>query len=379
MSRTILLVTWDGAGNIPPELELCRALVAEGYRVFVFTHDSLRNRVEQVGAVFLPIENAGQIDARDRMPEDERIQQLLDGALLSEGHLAELNDTLAELAPDAVIVDSMMLLPLALARQRGIPCIAFHHTLASYIFGGQFEQITEFLQDPFNAILEKHGLTGYEKPIHALHEADVILTATYREFDSAGAGARLIHIGPLRPHTGSAAKIERRDPEKPLVVVSLSTSFMDQIDLLQRLTDALAILDVEGLVTTGPSIAPSELVLPDNVRAVEYVPHEQVLHKARLLVTHAGHGTILAGISFGVPMLCIPMGRDQESVAGRAKELGLARVAEANAPVNQLHEALTILLHDEAMLTRSKEFAERVTEHPGVELGIETVKELMIS
>ena len=52
MSGTVLLVTWDGAGNVPPEFALCRALVDAGHEVHVLTHDSLQERAEELGAIF---------------------------------------------------------------------------------------------------------------------------------------------------------------------------------------------------------------------------------------------------------------------------------------------------------------------------------------
>lgn len=68
IADTILMVTWDGAGNIPPEFGLCKRLVDHGYQVHVLTHNSLEQRVVDVGATFVPIVRAGQTDARDVVP-----------------------------------------------------------------------------------------------------------------------------------------------------------------------------------------------------------------------------------------------------------------------------------------------------------------------
>jgi len=51
----ILMVTWDGSGNFPPERELVRGLLARGHSVHVLAHDTLRSQVQGDGAEFLPL------------------------------------------------------------------------------------------------------------------------------------------------------------------------------------------------------------------------------------------------------------------------------------------------------------------------------------
>ena len=152
---------------------------------------------------------------------------------------------------------------------------------------------------------------------------------------------------------------------------------MDQRELIQNLIDALSGIDVEGLVTTGPAISKEDLVLPENVSAVEFIPHEEVLPFADLLITHAGHGTVIAGVTFGTPMLCVPMGRDQPEVAQRASDLGLAHVCQPDVSVETFAEAVASALLDTEMTGKSRQFSERVKSHPGLERAVERVEELL--
>jgi hypothetical protein len=52
MSRQagVLLVTWDGAGNLPPERSLVRSLVARGHTVRALARESVREPLERDGA-----------------------------------------------------------------------------------------------------------------------------------------------------------------------------------------------------------------------------------------------------------------------------------------------------------------------------------------
>jgi MGT family glycosyltransferase len=273
-----------------------------------------------------------------------------------------------------------MLLVLAMLGQSPIPSVTFHHTLADFLFGGPFDQFSMTMKDEIDRLLDARGLKSYARPVDAVLDSDLLLTATYRDFDqpSEHLPEDLVHIGPLRssPKPGRGT-IKRHFPERPLVVVGLSTSYMGQLSLLQAIADALAGLEVEGLVTTGPAIDPNDLSLASNVTAIEFIAHEDLLPHAKLLITHAGHGTVMAGATFGVPMLCFPMGRDQPAVAERARELGLAHVGQSDASAEAIAKAVADTLGDSKMATVSKAFSERAKSHPGVEEAVRCIERLM--
>jgi len=57
--------------------------------------------------------------------------------------------------------------------------------------------------------------------------------------------------------------------------------------------------------------------IPPNVMIRSFIPHSYVLSKCAAVVTHAGHGTVIRSLAFGVPLVCMPMGRDQTANAAR--------------------------------------------------------------
>ena len=69
----ILLVTWDGAGNLPPQRALVRALVARGHAVHALAHDAVRDMLEADGATFLPLRGVRQHDSKVAIPPDEEM------------------------------------------------------------------------------------------------------------------------------------------------------------------------------------------------------------------------------------------------------------------------------------------------------------------
>ena len=49
---------------------------------------------------------------------------------------------------------------------------------------------------------------------------------------------------------------------------------------------------------------------------------------SQLLVSHAGHGSVVKALWHGRPMVLMPWGRDQPGVAARAHALGVAEVVQ---------------------------------------------------
>jgi hypothetical protein len=175
-------------------------------------------------------------------------------------------------------------------------------------------------------------------PLHDVFEQyrrlDRVLVLTSRSFDFAitqsELPANVRHVGPQLTLPQEANGSAYGDDQRPLVLVSFSTTYQAQEDLLRRVVRALGTLPVRALVTTGPA-AGLDRDLPDNVEVSDWTPHAEVLPRTALLVTHAGLGTVMIGLAHGVPLLCLPMGRDQHGNAARVSKLGAGLVLSADA------------------------------------------------
>jgi MGT family glycosyltransferase len=215
----------------------------------------------------------------------------------------------------------------------------------------------------------------------SLEQAHAILAFTYAAFDTPlpDAPQHLHYVGPLAclpqplpPYTLPWPSEDAR----PLIVVSYSTSFQNQVPTLQRVAEAVAPLPVRVLMTLGHRIAADELRLPPNVVAEPFVPHAAVLGQTRLVVTHAGHGTVMAAVTAGVPMLCTPMGRDQYAVSECVERLGLGRVASMTAPPEELRRTLVAALEDDALHVRARTFAAGLDVEAGLSRALAVLETL---
>ena len=134
--------------------------------------------------------------------------------------------------------------------------------------------------------------------------------------------------------------------EDPLVLVGLSSSYMRQEALLEPAVPALGTLRVRGLVTTGPEVDPARIPGAPNVQVVRAAPHGQVMPHAAAVVTHCGHGTVMKALAAGVPLVCVPMSRDQIEVAARVVAVGAGVRLRPGASPAALARAVRTVLED---------------------------------
>jgi UDP:flavonoid glycosyltransferase YjiC (YdhE family) len=116
--------------------------------------------------------------------------------------------------------------------------------------------------------------------------------------------------------------------------------------MLQRVLNAIGSLPVLGVATTGPALNPSRFEVPKNVTLYRSSAHSQVLPRASLTVTHAGHGTVIRSLAYGVPLLCLPMGRDQNDNAARVVARGVGRRLKPSASTEAIRNAILRVLEN---------------------------------
>jgi MGT family glycosyltransferase len=104
-----------------------------------------------------------------------------------------------------------------------------------------------------------------------------------------------------------------------------------------------------------------------------YVPHVAVLPHAALVVTHAGTGTLMAALAHGVPLVCIPLGRDQPGNAERAAELGVGLSLPTDAQPSQIRAAVNEALQSPTLRSSCARMATAISSYGA---GSRAVEEL---
>jgi UDP:flavonoid glycosyltransferase YjiC (YdhE family) len=372
-----LLVTWDGAGNLPPEHSLVRALIARGHTVRALAHESVRPALEADGAQWLPVPGLRHYDSKEPMAREEEMRFVVQEIWFARAFGSALLEAVQSRRPDLLLVDVSLTHALVAARHTRLPTVVLCH-LPYHLVLGPFAPLLDALLPDTNAYAASLGVPPFASHQALLESGSLVLVFTYRSFDAVDTVApHVVHVGPLRTSPRGGASWRRLSSGRPLVVVGLSTSHQDQLSLMQRICDALATLDVEVVVTTGPAVTPEALTVAANTTVVPFVPHDVVLPSAGLLVTHAGHGTVMAGATYGVPLLCLPMGRDQPMIAARVVELGIGAEASADASVDDIRRAVAGCLADAGIRRRAADYTRLVAGHPGLDHAVASIERLL--
>ena len=215
-----------------------------------------------------------------------------------------------------------------------------------------------------------------------VHDAcGLCLVATPREFDvDMPVSPNVRFVGPMLDGPSLLAHsdhLDVGDGPDPLVLVSFSTSYQAQIPMVQRVVDVLASLPVRVVVTTGPSLPEGAIRPRADTTVARFVPHDRLLPQASLVVTHGGLGTVMAALRHGVPLLCLPMGRDQFFNAMRVAALGAGAMIGPDAGPDAIAVATTDLLSDDSTARDgAKHHARLIAAYPGADGAADELERL---
>jgi len=200
--------------------------------------------------------------------------------------------------------------------------------------------------------------------------AERIMVLTTPEFDYAAptVPANVRYVGPILDDPEWArpwAQPWSGDDQRPLVLVGFSTTYQDQGPVLRRVVEALSALPVRAVVTLGQMLDATEVRPAANVVVVGSVPHQSILPHASLVISHCGHGTTMKALAAGVPLVCIPMGRDQNDTAARVVHAGAGLRLRRSSSASRIGRAVTQVLGDDRFRTDAARMASAIHEGLG--------------
>ncbi|WP_243710557.1 thioesterase domain-containing protein, partial [Micromonospora sp. KC213] len=163
------------------------------------------------------------------------------------------------------------------------------------------------------------------------------LVTSPRSFDF-----RHIDVDTSRTYLGSSVDLRRADgdfswdgfsAEKKTIYCSLGTyshEYRHARRLFAAVIDAVRDRnDVQAIIQIGSAAEISDFEeLPMHVRVVKFAPQLEILRKADVLITQAGHSSVMEASYFGVPMLAFPCWYDQFGNAARVAYHGTGIVGD---------------------------------------------------
>jgi UDP:flavonoid glycosyltransferase YjiC (YdhE family) len=196
-------------------------------------------------------------------------------------------------------------------------------------------------------------------------------------------GPTIARTQPLRPDQtadpNGAPGWLLRMPDRPTVYVTLGTSASFSAAHGDRMVTAVA----EGLggedlnvIVTGPA-ADQAGPMPDNIAVARFIPLADLLPRCRLVVSHAGAGTILAALAMGLPQILLPMGADQFRNAAAVVGARAGRqIVASELDAVTLRTSVMELLDDTAATVAASTVKNEIAAMPDARSSISVLEQL---
>ena len=374
MDRHIAFVSLPAHGHVNPTLPVVAELVRRGWRISYVTAERFGPEVEKTGATLVP--TAGRLPGG---PGPGRLSPAAFAGFL-ERITADARDSLPGIRehfrvdpPQAVCYDAMSITGRVLAATTGAVDVALVPSFASNERSSAFArvgtpppEILAAVRD-MKVLLTSYGLDAQMRP-GMLPPASLNVVFVPPEFQP-GADTfddRYRFVGPspsAREDDGGWTP-----PNEPVLFVSLGTAFNDRPEFFRA---CFAAFGGGGPVAmaVGERVRPEHVrradavrrglfgwsiadlgAVPANVDVRAWFPQPAVLRHAAAFVSHAGMGSTMEALYYGVPLVCVPQMVEQEVNAARVAELGLGvRLDPEGLTADDLRAAVDAVTGDDAM------------------------------
>jgi UDP:flavonoid glycosyltransferase YjiC (YdhE family) len=391
-----LLAIIDAGGTVPPAMGLATELVKRGHQMRVLADPTIEASARSAGCDFTPWQAAPHFNSRAEQTalfaaveggnpyRALRAGRAYVGKAMTSRFALDVVSTVRDFPADVILADGLPgiligghatgLPTVALTAQVyvrptvGLPLLGTGWSPARGVLGRARDKlglsITSWLLartlPRLNEVVASYGQAPLREMFDLFDRCSRVLVMTSPSFDfkAAKLPENVRYVGPQLDDPDWATELEWSRPgNEPLVLVATSSVYQHQVSLLRRIAEALGRLPVQGVLTTGRAVDPSEIQAPPNVQVLQAAPHRRVLAEASVVVTHAGHGSVLKSLAAGVPMVCIPMGRDQKDNTVRVLRLGAGVRASRRSSPDRIAAAVSEVLRNPQYGEAARRFA----------------------
>jgi UDP:flavonoid glycosyltransferase YjiC (YdhE family) len=359
-----------GTGHFLPTLSIARAIERHHHEIAYACQAAVVGTVEAAG--FPAFDSGGPTllepgERRPLVPVDRKMEERVFRTVFAGSVAHQRASRLRELAawwqPDVMVRDEVDFGSAVAAETLGIP-----HAAVIVIAAGGLAR-PELIAGPLTALRAEHGL-GPDPDLKMLHRY-LTLVPVPPSFRNPGdpLPPTAHHLRPAAldgdaPRSGQSGGGTRR----LTVYFTLGTVFPQEAgDLFTRVLAGLRTLPLDVVVTIGAEMDPVELGdQPSNVRVERFLPQAKVLPRCDVVVSHAGSGSVIGSLAFGIPSVLLPMGADQPLNADRCADLGVARVLNAFASTPQeIGAAVTSVLENPSYRGAALRIRDEIRALPG--------------
>jgi MGT family glycosyltransferase len=374
MTYNFLVASWGSPGHIGPTLAAAQRLRHRGHGVRFIAREDARAAVEAAGYGFATWRRTPNLPPL--APEATWMRQACDQFLFgpAAARAADTRDEIERMPTDALLSDNALFGSALAAEATNTPCALLSPSISLRPLPGvpplgsglplprtpeqraEVEAASNRLIAEMNEWLpmwnEARASLNLAPSGHVLELFDraarlLIATSPALDFPADHLPENARYIGPLLDSSDWSEPWTAPWPdgsERPRALVSFSTTNQNQTEALQRTVNAIAGIEMDAVATLGPALNGATLRPPNNVTLLRSAPHDAVMKEVSLVVTHGGHGTVSRALWHGVPLLVMPMGRDQNDMALRVETRGAGLRLPSTASETEIAGALNRLI-----------------------------------
>ena len=323
-------------GHTNPTLGVVRELVSRGHKVWYYSYNVMREKIESAGATFISCDGY-DTEQKLSIKDSARVGKdlvfstkiLVDTTLALDDKVCQ---EMSELKPDCIVADSMALWGKAVAMKLGIPFVsstttfAFNQHSAKIMQQGMWDLIKMLFSVPGTSRQVKRLKDkGYpvKNILDIIGNDDNTHTIVYTspEFQpySETFSEKYAFVGPsVRSATEKTEK--KRDK---LIYISMGTVNNDMMPFYKSCISAFKDTDYQVIMSVGNSVSMEDFgKLPENISVFSNVDQIAVLKEADVFVSHCGMNSVSESLYFEVPLVMLPQTTEQKGVSKRVSELG---------------------------------------------------------
>jgi len=402
-------------GHLYPNGMIAKELINRGHQVTIYNIIDTKEFIENLGITFFPVaEKQFPINSWAKYWQSARTGSNLFRDLhvlkmhirIAKQMLYELPIVLKQQKIDVLLVDQLQPQGAALAMRMGIPFITVCSILPIHIqFNGHTPPAFAWWQPSKNPLIKLanimgHFLTGilvlpYLKIVNKSMKMWNLpifknLEQTFSKQLQIGVIPNIFdfpkpNLNPVYQSFGPFVQTREnihfpwhKLDNRPLIYVSMGTIrnsiqkvYNALLPVLAKFSDFQVVISKGAWTGEGINLGN----IPDNVLVVDYAPQLDLLKQAVLCITHAGPGTVLESLYFGVPMVCIPFSDDQPAMAARVKYFVVGEVVPwKKLTKKRLFAAISNVLNIKSYKNNCMAISEKIKLNSGVQKAADAIE-----
>ena len=389
-------------GHIFSTLSLARKLKAQGHRVYYLGLADMEEMILKQGMEFRPflqdlMPRGSTAKLRAQYLENEQLGRTYDKRhffyLERLLHGQMLDSIVQEISPAVILVTGRFFEAIAIRYKYNVPVVLLNPMIRSEARTEECQIVVEQLIEIPGAldlieVLESAGVTIR----NFADVANIVLSIPELTFLPKAFELPDRVEDDLVFYIGPEIDLERAEepfawdqllPGRPLIYCSLGSQLdlKDQVSrrFIRTLIDAVAARPQwQLLVSLGSRMDPEEFMpVPPHVILTRWAPQMQILSRASAMINHAGIGTVKECIIKGVPMLAVPLMRDQFDCADYIVHHGVGLRGDIECiSAGEVSSMLEQLINDDSCRARVNAMREEFLRVDAMNIGVDLIEKV---